>query len=213
MERKLHVLVTKPAVQTLQHHNELIALAKKQGVVCFVEHHKRFDPVYSDAKARAGALGEMNFFSAWMSQPKSQLETFRAWAGKDSDIRCVPHARLAPSPPLTPGPPQLLPVVAPHRHLLLDGAGPDVADARRRERRDGHRDRRAVQLRAADGGHHYAPCRLAVEDEHAPPRDGRVHGVVDRAAQVWCALGPALVLYGGEGARRHQHRRRRVSPR
>lgn len=46
----------------------------------------RFDPVYSDAKARAAALGEMNFFSAWMSQPKSQLETFRAWAGKDSDI-------------------------------------------------------------------------------------------------------------------------------
>lgn len=24
-----------------------------------------------------------------MSQPKSQLETFKAWAGKDSDIRCV----------------------------------------------------------------------------------------------------------------------------
>ena len=24
-----------------------------------------------------------------MSQPKSQLETFRAWAGKDSDIRCA----------------------------------------------------------------------------------------------------------------------------
>lgn len=46
-----------------------------------------FDPVYSDAKARAKSLGEFNFFSAWMSQPKSQLETFRAWAGKDSDIR------------------------------------------------------------------------------------------------------------------------------
>lgn len=46
-----------------------------------------FDPVYSDAKARAPSLGEFNFFSAWMSQPKSQLETFRAWAGKDSDIR------------------------------------------------------------------------------------------------------------------------------
>ena len=46
-----------------------------------------FDPVYSDAKARAKTLGEFNFFSAWMSQPKSQLETFRAWAGKDSDIR------------------------------------------------------------------------------------------------------------------------------
>lgn len=49
----------------------------------------RFDPVYSDAKVRAQTLGECNFFSAWMSQPKSQLETFRAWAGKDSDIRCV----------------------------------------------------------------------------------------------------------------------------
>jgi len=46
-----------------------------------------FDPVYSDAKARAQTLGEFNFFNAWMSQPKSQLETFRAWAGKDSDIR------------------------------------------------------------------------------------------------------------------------------
>ena len=46
-----------------------------------------FDPVYSDARARAATLGEFNFFNAWMSQPKSQLETFKAWAGKDSDIR------------------------------------------------------------------------------------------------------------------------------
>ena len=87
IEHDLHVLVTKPAVQLLKHHQELIELAKKHSVVCFVEHHKRFDPVYSDAKAKAVALGECNFFSAWMSQPKSQLETFRAWAGKDSDIR------------------------------------------------------------------------------------------------------------------------------
>jgi hypothetical protein len=49
----------------------------------------RFDPAYSDARGRAAALGEFNFFSAWMSQPKSQLETFRSWAGKDSDIRSV----------------------------------------------------------------------------------------------------------------------------
>jgi len=48
-----------------------------------------FDPAYSDAKAKAANLGEFNFFNAWMSQPKSQLETFRAWAGKDSDIRYV----------------------------------------------------------------------------------------------------------------------------
>ncbi|KAG1894828.1 uncharacterized protein F5891DRAFT_1060724 [Suillus fuscotomentosus] len=86
IERGIHVLVTKPATKLLSHHNELIAAARKHNVVCFVEHHKRFDPVYSDAKVRAQALGEFNFFNAWMSQPKSQLETFRAWAGKDSDI-------------------------------------------------------------------------------------------------------------------------------
>lgn len=86
LQRKLHVLVTKPATQKLSHHIELIETAKKNGVVCFVEHHKRFDPVYSDAKVRAATLGEFNFFNAWMSQPKSQLETFKAWAGKDSDI-------------------------------------------------------------------------------------------------------------------------------
>lgn len=41
IERGLHVLVTKPAVQLLAHHNDLIELAKKHNVVCFVEHHKR----------------------------------------------------------------------------------------------------------------------------------------------------------------------------
>src|SRR5271170_7977440 len=51
-----------------------------------------FDPVYSDAKARAANLGEFNFFSAWMSQPKTQLDTFRAWAGKESDIRQIAFA-------------------------------------------------------------------------------------------------------------------------
>ena len=107
MERGLHVLVTKPATQLLSHHLDLIDLSIKHNVVCFVEHHKRsscllrnqglcvydhtapsrYDPVYSDARARAKTLGEFNFFNAWMSQPKSQLDTFRAWAGKDSDIR------------------------------------------------------------------------------------------------------------------------------
>lgn len=86
LERKCHVLLTKPATQLLSHHQELIDVAKKNGVVCFVEHHKRFDPVYSDARMRAAALGEFNFFTSWMSQPKNQLETFRAWAGRDSDI-------------------------------------------------------------------------------------------------------------------------------
>jgi len=40
LERKLHVLVTKPATQLLSHHNELIEIAEKNGVVCWVEHHK-----------------------------------------------------------------------------------------------------------------------------------------------------------------------------
>jgi D-galacturonate reductase len=39
--RKMHVLLTKPAVQTLEHHNELVELAKANNVICFVEHHKR----------------------------------------------------------------------------------------------------------------------------------------------------------------------------
>ncbi|KAF8328129.1 NAD(P)-binding protein [Cantharellus anzutake] len=86
LERKIHVLLTKPATQLLQHHQHLVQVAAQNNVVCWVEHHKRYDPVYSDAKFKARALGDFNFFTAWMSQPKSQLETFKAWAGKDSDI-------------------------------------------------------------------------------------------------------------------------------
>ncbi|KAF6766362.1 D-galacturonic acid reductase [Ephemerocybe angulata] len=86
IERGMHVLITKPATQKLEHHNILIEAAEKKGVACWVEHHKRYDPTYSDAKARVATLGEFNFFNAWMAQPKSQLDTFKAWAGKDSDI-------------------------------------------------------------------------------------------------------------------------------
>jgi len=48
--------------------------------------HKRFDPVYSDAKMRSKDIGDFSFFNSYMSQPKSQLQTFSAWAGVDSDI-------------------------------------------------------------------------------------------------------------------------------
>jgi hypothetical protein len=41
IEHGLHVLITKPATQKLEHHNTLIEAAKKKGVVCWVEHHKR----------------------------------------------------------------------------------------------------------------------------------------------------------------------------
>ena len=88
IERGIHVLLTKPAVMTLEHHQDLIARAKAKNVFIYVEHHKRFDPAYADARHRAtsGKLGDFNYFHSYMSQPKSQLETFKAWAGKDSDI-------------------------------------------------------------------------------------------------------------------------------
>ena len=86
IERGIHVLLTKPAVQTLSDHLALVKKAEEKGVFVFVEHHKRFDPAYSDARFKAKSLGDFNYFYSYMSQPKSQLETFKAWAGKESDI-------------------------------------------------------------------------------------------------------------------------------
>jgi D-galacturonate reductase len=79
-------LITKPAVKTLEHHQALLAAAKKHNVFVFIEHHKRFDPAYADARHKAKGLGDFNYFYSYMSQPKFQLETFKAWAGIDSDI-------------------------------------------------------------------------------------------------------------------------------
>ncbi|OJJ51668.1 hypothetical protein ASPZODRAFT_446103 [Penicilliopsis zonata CBS 506.65] len=86
IERGIHVLITKPATKLLAHHLELLEASRKHNVFVFVEHHKRFDPAYADARNRAKSLGDFNYFYSYMSQPKSQLQTFSAWAGKDSDI-------------------------------------------------------------------------------------------------------------------------------
>ena len=86
IERKIHVMITKPAVKLLEHHLALLAAAEQTGVYIYIEHHKRYDPAYNDAKFRALSLGDFNYFYAYMSQPKFQLETFKAWAGVDSDI-------------------------------------------------------------------------------------------------------------------------------
>ncbi|KAM4056350.1 oxidoreductase family, NAD-binding rossmann fold domain-containing protein [Hirsutella rhossiliensis] len=86
VDRGVHVLVTKPAVQRLADHQELLRRARARGVYVYVEHHKRFDPAYADARHRARQLGDFNYFYAYMAQPKYQLQTFRAWAGSDSDI-------------------------------------------------------------------------------------------------------------------------------
>ncbi|PWY69726.1 NAD(P)-binding protein [Aspergillus heteromorphus CBS 117.55] len=86
VQRKIHVLITKPATQLLRDHLDLLVESRKHNVVVYIEHHKRFDPAYSDARAKAASLGDFNYFYSYMSQPKSQLETFKAWAGMDSDI-------------------------------------------------------------------------------------------------------------------------------
>ncbi|CAK7240684.1 MAG: hypothetical protein STHCBS139747_002130 [Sporothrix thermara] len=86
IERGIHVMITKPAVMTLEHHVALIEAARKHGVYVYIEHHKRYDPAYADARHRALKLGDFNYFYSYMSQPKSQLETFKAWAGVESDI-------------------------------------------------------------------------------------------------------------------------------
>ncbi|THW92446.1 NAD(P)-binding protein [Aureobasidium pullulans] len=87
IERGIHVMITKPAVKLLSEHQQLLEASKKHGVFVYIEHHKRFDPAYADARHRAlKTLGEFNYFYSYMSQPKSQLETFKAWAGKESDI-------------------------------------------------------------------------------------------------------------------------------
>ncbi|KAK4226410.1 NAD binding Rossmann fold oxidoreductase [Podospora fimiseda] len=86
IERKIHVMITKPAVKLLSHHLALLEAAEKSGVFVYIEHHKRYDPAYADAKHRAKSLGDFNYFYSYMSQPKFQLETFKAWAGVDSDI-------------------------------------------------------------------------------------------------------------------------------
>ncbi|CAD0113684.1 unnamed protein product [Aureobasidium uvarum] len=81
IERGIHVMITKPA------HN----------VFVYIEHHKRFDPAYADARHRAlKTLGEFNYFYSYMSQPKSQLETFKAWAGKESDISYYLNSSMVP---------------------------------------------------------------------------------------------------------------------
>lgn len=86
LESKKHVLVVKPLVKSLKQHQSLVDLAEANQMVLAVEMHKRFDPFYADAKDRTNHLGQFSHFSSYMSQPKHQLETFKAWAGKASDI-------------------------------------------------------------------------------------------------------------------------------
>lgn len=86
IQRGMHVMITKPIVQTLEHHKALATAAQRRNVLVAVEVHKRLDPFYADARDRARDLGHFQYLYAYMSQPKHQLDTFKAWAGKSSDI-------------------------------------------------------------------------------------------------------------------------------
>ncbi|CAJ1449353.1 unnamed protein product, partial [Effrenium voratum] len=57
LEGGLHVLVTKPMVKTLAQHKELVSIARAKGVLLQIEVHKRFDPIYNDARQRIQTLG------------------------------------------------------------------------------------------------------------------------------------------------------------
>ena len=99
LARGLHVLVTKPPVKTLAAHTALAARAAAQRVLCAVEVHKRYDPIYVDARDRVPSLGPFSYFTAHMSQPKHQLDTFSKWAGRSSDISYYLNSHRALPPP------------------------------------------------------------------------------------------------------------------
>ena len=82
----LNVLVAKPIVKTVKEHDSLIEISREKGADIAMEVHKRWDPIYSDAREKLRGLGDFSYFSSYMSQPKSQLDSFREWAGKSSDI-------------------------------------------------------------------------------------------------------------------------------
>jgi len=86
VDRGMHVLTTKPLVKTLAEHQELVRLAREKNVLVMCEVHKRFDPIYADARDRIASLGPFSYMCSYMSQPKTQLATFKSWAGKASDI-------------------------------------------------------------------------------------------------------------------------------
>jgi D-galacturonate reductase len=88
IKRGLHVLVAKPLVKTLAEHIELQSAASTAGVILATEYHKRFDPIYNDARMRMRGLGPFSYFYSNMTQRREQLDTFAAWAGKSSDISC-----------------------------------------------------------------------------------------------------------------------------
>ncbi|KAJ3339653.1 hypothetical protein HDU83_007519 [Entophlyctis luteolus] len=86
IEHGCHVMVAKPAVKTVDQHRQIVNAAERKGVLAVVELHKRYDPIYADAREKIRTFGDFSHYNAYMSQPKQQLKTFKSWAGKSSDI-------------------------------------------------------------------------------------------------------------------------------
>lgn len=86
LEAGMHVLVAKPLVKTTNEHKELQKIACENNLLLMLEVHKRFDPLYADARDNIKTYGDFSYFNAYMSQPKHQLDTFATWAGISSDI-------------------------------------------------------------------------------------------------------------------------------
>lgn len=86
LEKKMHVQIAKPLVKTYKEHCNLEKMAQKNNLLCMLEVHKRFDPLYSDARDKIQNLGDFSYFNSYMSQPVHQLDTFSSWAGISSDI-------------------------------------------------------------------------------------------------------------------------------
>jgi D-galacturonate reductase len=86
LEAGMHTLIAKPLVKTTKEHRKLQKIAKKNDLLLMLEVHKRFDPIYADARDNIKIYGGFSYFNSYMSQPKSQLDTFSSWAGISSDI-------------------------------------------------------------------------------------------------------------------------------
>lgn len=94
IERKIHVLITKPAVKTLAHHQDLLSLAKANNVFVYIEHHKRFDPAYADAKHKAQHLGDFKYDKSSLTNLIHILRTCIRFHRQTSHIRLLQKEKV-----------------------------------------------------------------------------------------------------------------------
>ena len=65
ISRGMHIMIAKPAVQTVAEHQELLSILRSSNKPCLamVDYHKRFDPIYIDAVMRLQHTDIMYFYS------------------------------------------------------------------------------------------------------------------------------------------------------